>query len=45
METEKKIIKMCGGKNTMLFMLTCWQYGSKELYGDKTKGSDKRKPI
>jgi len=44
METERKeLLKMCGGKKyNVIYADPAWQYGSKELYGDKTKGSDKR---
>ena len=44
METERKeLLKMCGGKKySIIYADPAWQYGSKELYGDKTKGSDKR---
>jgi site-specific DNA-methyltransferase (adenine-specific) len=44
MENERKeLLKMCGGKKyNVVYADPAWQYGSKELYGDKTKGSDKR---
>jgi len=44
METEQKeLLKMCGSKKySVVYADPAWQYGSKELYGDKTKGSDKR---
>ncbi len=37
------LLEECGGKKyNVIYADPAWKYGSKELYGDKSKGTDKR---
>jgi len=43
MEDSDNLLMFCKGrKYNVIYADPAWQYGSKELYGDKKKGSDKR---